>query len=411
MRRKLITVVLAVAVIVSLVIGGCAKPAPVPPPTPAPPPAPAPAPAWEWPMSLKITTQAIESGGYVNTQGWAPILEEQTGTKVRLTPEEIGPLRFKPVREGEYQLATQNVYDAKFLLEAVRGFATRDGGPFQVRVVWPASIEYFSVPVRGDSEIKTIHDLKPEVRFGVWPGPAPLMGAHAVAAWAGLKPEEIEIVEFGSMPAGVRAVPEGKVDCVTCSVTGSIAIEIETTPHGIRWISLDPKEDPEGAARYLEIQPLMTFCLAPERAVKSAQGVSVFRMTVAYMTREDADAQLMYHLAKWLDENFDAYKDKSTGCPDLKIDVYRDILDTIAFPVHDGVVKYLKEKGMWTAEDDKKQAYNADLVTKYCETYKAAIAEADKRGITVDPKNEAWMNLWAEYKKNIPVFKTMYEIP
>jgi len=56
MRQKLVTLVLAVAVIVSLVVVGCAKPAqtPTPAPTPAPAPSPAPAPAEKF--NLKMTS-------------------------------------------------------------------------------------------------------------------------------------------------------------------------------------------------------------------------------------------------------------------------------------------------------------------------------------------------------------------
>ena len=43
----------------------------------------------------------------------------------------------------------------------------------------------------------------------------------------------------------------------------------------------------------------------------------------------------------------------------------------------------MKEKGMWTADDDKRQAYNLDLLTRYMEAYQAAIAEADAKKIEV----------------------------
>ncbi len=59
MIRKLLTVVLAVVVIVSLVVGGCAKPAPTPAPAPAPSPAPAPAPA-PGPAPAPVPTSAAE---------------------------------------------------------------------------------------------------------------------------------------------------------------------------------------------------------------------------------------------------------------------------------------------------------------------------------------------------------------
>ena len=66
---------------------------------------------------------------------------------------------------------------------------------------------------------------------------------------------------------------------------------------------------------------------------------------------------------------------------------------------------------MWTEADDVRQAYNVDLVTRYCEAYAAALDLADSMGITVDPENEEWIELWEGYKKDIgiPTFRVIYD--
>jgi len=303
------------------------------------------------------------------------------------------------------------VDDITYGLMAMGELATRDGGPYQERVFWDQGVDAWSFMVRGDSDIKTIHDLKPGVKLACPPGKPPKDSAIAGAAWAGLAEEDITWVPFGDMESAVRAVPEGKADAVWWNPTPGISHEAESMPHGIRWMELNPEKDPEGAARTLAIQPVWGFGKPPKTATKSAQGITMIQSVSYYSCIEETDSELTYHLAKWFDENFEVYKDVHPAAVALDIDTFRLALDTTPLPVHEGVIRYLKEKGMWTAADDRRQAYNVDLVTKYCDAYKAAIAEADKRGIKIDPMSEDWMNLWAEYKKDIPIFKVMTEIP
>jgi branched-chain amino acid transport system substrate-binding protein len=66
MKNKLVTLVLAVAVIASLVIAGCAEPAPAPSPqpTPSPSPEPSPAPAPSGPAEILVGCSASVTGMY-----------------------------------------------------------------------------------------------------------------------------------------------------------------------------------------------------------------------------------------------------------------------------------------------------------------------------------------------------------
>jgi TRAP-type C4-dicarboxylate transport system substrate-binding protein len=90
MRHKLVTLVLAVVVITSLVIAGCAKPAPAPAPAPgpapAPAPAPAPSPAPEKPIELSFSTHVPTTGGkHIRGHApWAEMVKEATNGRVEV---------------------------------------------------------------------------------------------------------------------------------------------------------------------------------------------------------------------------------------------------------------------------------------------------------------------------------------
>ena len=75
-------------------------------------------------------------------------------------------------------------------------------------------------------------------------------------------------------------------------------------------------------------------------------------------------------------------------------------------PVHPGTIRYLKEKGMWSSEDDVWNEKCKALVKRWVKTYDDAIADADKKKISIKPSNETWMNLWKSHKKDLTSFGT-----
>ena len=392
--KKIYIVTLGILLVAALIIGGLAKPAP----------------AWDWPKSLTIAVQAQESPMYAISVGWSSVLEKETGMKVRVTFEEIGSLRLRYIGKGRLDTCTEEPAGIRMTMEGIREHATRDGGPFPLRILWPNFLSAQTIMVRGDSDIKTMRDLKPGIKVSVHPGAGPRQTLLGLLAYAGLKEEDVNILEFGSMAASMRSIVDGKTVCCASDPGHPLNIEFEASPHGIRYLNLDPEENPQGAARLLKIQPTSVFG-KPVLACKSARGIQAVIHAQLYVASENTDPELAYHLAKWVDENFNAYKGMHPTIACMSINAFRDVLDTACFPIHEGVLKYLKEKGVWTARDDKRQAHNVKLVNRYVAAYKAAIAEADAKGIKVYPKNKDWMNLWAKHKKGIPIFKVMPEIP
>ncbi len=86
--KRFILIPLAMALVVGLIFGGCAKPAPAPAPTPAPAPAPAPPPAPPAEViELKFSHEHSVTGGkYVRGhEPWAKMVEEATKGRVKIT--------------------------------------------------------------------------------------------------------------------------------------------------------------------------------------------------------------------------------------------------------------------------------------------------------------------------------------
>lgn len=367
------------------------------------------APKYTWPKSFSVISPA-KGPKYFSSLAFSGVLEEKTGMKVRLTPNDVHAQSTRLLKAGDYQIMVQSTSTYGFIAEAETEYAERILGPVPVKAMWVGAVEPFSPMVRGDSKLKTMHDLKPGVTFAVPPGAAPRSSPRGLAAWAGLKKGEYELVEFGSMGACVKAVVDGKADITWWIPNAPNTFEAETNPRGLRWLELDPVKNPEGAKRALVKKPAWQFGVAPPSVVKSAKGIGLVLIPTIHYVMEDLDTGLVYNLCKFMGENAEAIKKKHPSAA-MSIKDMRTVIETSFLPLHEGTIKYLKEKGIWTAADEKRQAYNEMVQNKYRSAWNDAIADADKKGVKVGSRNKEWVNLWREYKKDIPRIKVMFEIP
>ena len=113
----------------------------------------------------------------------------------------------------------------------------------------------------------------------------------------------------------------------------------------------------------------------------------------------DIDAELVYHVVKWLHENWDVYKHNYHRCMDMTIDTVKFLIENEYIPVHEGTVRYLKEIGEWTEAYETLQQAKLRQLTVWIEAYQTAIKTADEQGIKIDPTNELWMKHWEKTKK------------
>ena len=402
MRKSIWSIVLIMVIILSVGGLGCAEPAPAPTPTPTTPtPTPAPPAGYEWPEVLLTSSMAVGSLAHAAKSSWTPIMSEDTGMKFRILPEDNSTITARWLKDGTTDLASHSLSShAATHFEATGEGATKLGGPTDVRFVWEMMEASWGVMVRGDSDIETIYDLKAGHKVANFPIPAYQAFIKGVCAWAGVDSEEIIWVNVSSFVGGVRAVSEGRADFTYIGPFFGDVFEAAAGAHGVRFLDMDPKADPEGAARFSEFRPTLFFGVN-EGGVKEAIGVNMMVAPSGFLGKADMDPELVYNFVKWINEHYDEIKDLHPSNKYLHVDYTRGLLDTTYIPVHDGTIKYMKELGMWTDEDDRRQAYNLDLLNKYITAYQEAITKAEAAGIKVDPQNEDWMTLWTDYKKKL----------
>jgi hypothetical protein len=257
--------------------------------------------------------------------------------------------------------------------------------------------------VRGDSRIKDIYDIKPGVRVVDMRSYLPRQrNVEGLLAWAGIYDLENDVnwVPAHNTEEKARLIVEGKADIASAIPSSPSTYEAERNPHGLRWIDLNEEKDPEGARRFHEKRPLYPDYFGPMfRGVQSARGVYSTVGCDQFCCRADTDPEFIYHLAKWLDENWARYKDLHPWLEQTNLKNLMDKLDTTFIPCHEGLVKYLKELGLWTDAHEQRQKQNVAQVNMYCEASQKAMWLADEKGIAVSAKNPEWLELWENYKK------------
>jgi len=245
--------------------------------------------------------------------------------------------------------------------------------------------------------------MKPGTRF-IWAahlGP-PEESQLGLCAWAQVDPEDIVWVPAASKAAGPRLLMDGKGDVMLVENTVRAEwYEAEAAPRGLSWLDLDATADPEGAARYLAVKPDTVFAVITDGCPTSLGHYGMTTMG-PLLVMADKDPELIYHLAKWLDEKHDLYKDNHPVCMGMTIDNIMTLAESYYIPYHEGTVRYLKELGRWTPEAEARQKYNIDLIDSYIEAWDAALLEADKKGIEVNPKNKEWIELWYSHRDQLP---------
>lgn len=359
---------------------------------------------YKWPKALKIATPAMGSNSYNVDLAWANALEKDTKMKVRLLPEESTSSKWANVKSHRFHMIQDTFgYVAGWMMEGREGFHTRKGGPFNARVFLTSQSMAFLVFTRGDTGLKTVYDLPKkgkDLRIIHWTVPAGIDAVKALLAWVNMGIEDVTVVKTGSYIGATRMIAEGKADVSLFGIPpASVFMEAHANPYGLRALELNPKEDPKGAKRFQQYMSAYHF---PKNVAgpKEFRGITGWGTDGGFICHADMDEEWVYQMAKW---TFDNYELLSKLHPFLKYYTnakYNKVYADKAFiPLHDGLVKALKEKGMWSKANEQRQKYNVKLFAKYTDGYKDCLAKAAKLRIPIDPNNEKWTQLWESYKK------------
>lgn len=328
------------------------------------------------PETLTWTAYDVGSGGYNQAVAIGNALKNKLNVNLRVLPGKNDVSRNIPLREGKVPFSANGVGGSYLAQEGVFEFGARDWGPQAVRsVILNNSDALLTIVTAKDADIKTIADIKGKRVAWVVGAPSLNQNITALLAFGKLTWNDVKKVEFGGFGQAMDAIVNNQVDAAFSSTISGQAYKIASSPRGIQYPTF-PHADKEGWARVKHLAPFFVPAFGTEGAdlSKDKKAEAATYPYPVLMTMKATDADLVYNMTKAMVDLFDDYKDGAPG--NVGWDLKRQVF-AWAIPVHEGAVRYYKEKGVWTAEHDK---HNAELIRR----------------------QDVLASAWADYTKNAP---------
>jgi TRAP transporter TAXI family solute receptor len=312
------------------------------------------------PETLTWTAYDVGSGGYNQSVAIGNALKNKLNVTLRVLPGKNDISRTLPLRDGQVPFSANGVGGSYLSQEGVYEFGAKDWGPQPVRaLLLNNSDALLTVVTAKDANIKTMGDLKGKRVAWVVGAPSLNQNITALLASANLTWNDVKRVEFGGFGAAMEGIISNQVDAAFSSTISGQAYKIASSPRGIQY-PIVPHNDKEAWARLNKVAPFYVRQWGAEGADLS-KDKRVEGATYPYpvlMTMAKTDADLVYNMTKAMVELFPEYKDGAPG--NIGWDINRQIF-AWAIPMHDGAIKYFKEKNLWTAEHQK---HNDGLVAR-----------------------------------------------
>lgn len=362
------------------------------------------------PRLLVIGTPSTQTASFASTNGWAAVYQEQTGKSARVVPEDSEIQRYRRlVERQDIGLSSVTAAEMRYQLEGIDSYLT---APVAAqRMVWHHNDTPWGFVVSGNSDVETLDDLKAggvRVAQGAFSPAMTTTVRKALPAFLGMSEDEankvIRYVPASSYAENCRSVVEGRADVAWCAPISSVLSEMEGAPGGIRWLNMD-LDNTEAWQRFLEHSPMSLPATIPF-GVKTSVGVDGLTSNFIYATRPDMDADTVYTLAKWFHENHDRYKSTHPLSARMSLEVTRSYARRSPIPLHEGTVRYLKEIGEWTEEDEKLNQEAIQHMDQWVSARKAVMDEAREKRITPSADNDEFVKLHEKHTGHLTGFSS-----
>ncbi len=340
------------------------------------------------PSSSVWTSYDLGSSGYVEASAIAEALQKQNQLRVRIMPSGTSIGRLLPIKQGRanYGYLANELY---FATEGTEDFGARSWGPQNLRVVLarPASN---GLAMAKDTGMTKMSDLKGK-RLGYVKGnPSVNVKNAAYLAFAGLTEKDIQPVWFGSYNAMKTAIVNNQLDGMGSVTTSANMREIEASPRGLIWPPF-PADDKAGWERMQKVLDFLEPRVETAGAAIPAAGVELIGIRYPMMTTyASTSADEVYAMVKAVDDAMDLIKGTTGSSANWAPKMSG--LPRADGPFHEGTIRYMKEKGWWTAEAEDWQTKRVARLNKVMAGWKDA--ESKFKG-----DDQAWEGFWMEYRE------------
>jgi len=243
------------------------------------------------------------------------------------------------MRAGELEFG---IAQSDWQFHAYRGTSKfKDSGKFSnLRAVFSIAAEPVTILARDESKIMNITDIKGK-RFNIGnPGSGTLATWEVVESSFGWKRSDLALaagMKSSEMGAGLC---DDKFDAFFFLVGHPSALTTETIASCSSHLvdAKGPQVD-----KLLKANPYYGKITIPAGMYNNDKGIESFGVLATLNTTTDVSNDVVYTLVKAVFDNFDAFKKLHPAFKNLTQKGM--IADGISIPLHDGAIKYYKEKG------------------------------------------------------------------
>jgi len=346
------------------------------------------------PKEVSITSYGVGSQAYAFSAGIAEAVDKVAGIKTRVIPAGTDVARMLPLRAGEVDFSIFAGSTGWLASHGAGDFADPSWGPQPIRIAWRGGDVIVGVYTRGDSGLKKLSDLKGKRVGQVLGSKAISNGLLGPLASVGLYLDkgDFKTVNFASHGTAGKALTAGAIDIYMFGTTGSRPVETAASVHGIHWFNIDPNNK-EGLKRLYEFCPWASIALATRYAGKDKGIKPFYTMVYPYniWSYDTAPVDTVYEYAKAIWNGYDIYKNVHAELPHWNHEALADTAGCF-YPYHDGLVKLMKEKGIWTDKLEKFQQTQLDNEKKRMALWDIAQKEAKNKKIKVGSPD--WEKFW-----------------
>ncbi|WP_349826933.1 TAXI family TRAP transporter solute-binding subunit [Brevibacterium litoralis] len=340
------------------------------------------------PKTTVWTGYGVGTSNYSEQAAVAEALINDYGSQVRILGSDTGMGRLTPLRVGQAQVARLSD-EAFYAFEGKYEFVSEDWGPQDLRTVWtpPTTV---TVGVRANSGIETLQDLEGKKVPDFVGNPSTTEKINGVLAYAGLTRDDVQMVPatYGGQP---QMLKDGALDMVYFGAESSAIIEVATTVD-FEWIDFDGDAADTRALQEIAPSVLIEEFTSP---IGMDKGEVVLGPTysIAMTSYADYSEEEVYRMVKAFDKSFDTYGTATSTTHFWDIDTID--WNPVVLPHHDGLVRYLEEKGLWTPEYEER---NQALIER------GETLRAGWETFTAETPESEWATAWEDWKaENAPL--------
>lgn len=298
--------------------------------------------------AVSLGTSSVGSSFYVLSVGMSKIMQKHSGINVAVESVGGSHATMFGIARGDVTIGMGNAGAAYDRYHGNAPFKE----PFELRTVAQGQASYRGIFFTKSSGITRVEDLVGKT-FLARRKPLPELEqlANAVLKAYGIPKDKVKMVSSRNLGEMNRLIRAGSVDATAYPFTTRQPVMVKLFNDNMVTPLVLPKDKYEMVKKDL---PDIFFeeYIKPNSFKNQPEGFLTYGLTTQLVTSAKQDEETIYKLTKALLENTEEFSTYHSLAKQWNL---KRTISNPVVPFHPGAIRYLKEKGVWTAELAKRQ--------------------------------------------------------